>query len=220
MTTDLLMRTFEGGLELRSSNNGGDGRTVFGRAVPYGVPQHIYEGLTEEFVQGAFSHQLRAAHRVRAAREHVDLGGTLIGALRSLDDRADGLHFEARVSKTVVGDETLELINDRALNQVSIGFRERPNGNRRTSSNVLQRVSADLFELAFTMEGAYGDLAAVGGVRSAHRPIDPRTAAQHGCTCCGELADLRSAQRAVEAQSFTLPELPGLPALPGGTRSS
>lgn len=216
MTTDLLMRTFEGDLELRSSNTGGDGRTVFGRAVPYNTPQFIYDGLTEEFLPGAFAHQLKAAHRVRAAREHVDLGGDLIGALRSMDDRQDGLHFSAKISKTIVGDETLELINDRALTQISIGFRERPNGNRRSAGNVLQRVAADLFEVAFVMEGAYGEAASIAGVRSAHRPVDPRTAATHGCTCCGELAELRAVQRAIEAQAYTLPPLPALPKLPGG----
>ncbi|HYD28875.1 HK97 family phage prohead protease [Brevundimonas sp.] len=212
MTTELLTRTFDGELELRSSNNGGDGRTVFGRAVPYGVPQYIYDGLTEEFVRGCFDHQLRAANRIRTAREHVQLGGTLIGAVRSLDDRNDGLWFEARVSRTPTGDETLELINDGALRQTSIGFRERPHGNKRTSNNVIQRTAADLFEIAFVMEGAYGEQAEIAGVRSA-RAIDPRVAAAHGCTCCNELAELRGAQRDVTAQRLTLPALPALPTL-------
>lgn len=208
--SDLLTRRFEGDLELRSSNNGGDGRTVFGRAVPYDAPQFIYDGLTEEFARGAFDHQLRAANRVRVAREHVQLGGTLIGALRALDDRADGLHFEGRVSKTPTGDETLELIHDKALRQVSIGFRERPHGNERMPSGAIRRTAADLFEVAFVMEGAYGDEAEVGGVRSAGA-IDPRVAARHGCTCCDELAQLRAAQRSIEATRLALPPLPALP---------
>lgn len=210
MTVELQTRTFEGELELRSSNNGGDGRTVFGRAVPYGVPQFIYDGLTEEFVRGAFDHQLRAANRIRIAREHVALGGKLIGAARSLDDRDDGLHFVARVSKTPTGDETLELIHDKALRQVSIGFRERPHGNRRTANNVIQRTAADLFEIAFVLEGAYGDEAELAGVRSL-RHVDPGTAARHGCTCCSELAELRAARQQIELQEYTLPPLPGLP---------
>jgi uncharacterized protein len=213
MTADLLTRTFEGELELRSSNNGGDGRTVFGRAVPYNAPQFIYDGLTEEFVSGVFDHQLRAANRVRVAREHVQLGGALIGALRTMEDRPDGLWFTGRVSKTPLGDETLELIHDKALRQISIGFRERPHGNRRTNQNVIQRTSADLFEVAFVMEGAYGELAEVAGVRSAQH-IDPRTAAAHGCTCCNELAELRSQQRSAEATLLALPALPALPPLP------
>lgn len=218
MTQQLITRTFDAELSLRSSGAGADGRTVFGIAVPYGVPQHIYEGLTEEFVQGAFSHQLRAANRVRLAREHVDLGGTLIGALRSLEDRPEGLHFEARVSKTVAGDETLELVRDGALRQVSIGFRERPGGNRRSAANVVQRTAADLFEVALVMEGAYGQQAELAGVRSLGGGLphlDPRTAAAHGCTCCSELAQLRGRERDAEAQRLTLPTLPALPPLPG-----
>lgn len=213
MTTDLLTRAFDAELNLRSTGGGGDGRTVFGRAVPYNVPQFIYDGLTEEFVSGAFDHQLRAANRVRAAREHVQLGGVLIGAARSLRDEPDGLYFEARVSKTPAGDETLELINDKALRQVSIGFRERPHGNRRTANNVIQRTAADLFEIAFVMDGAYGEDAEVAGVRS-RQHVDPRTASLHGCTCCDELAQLRVAAGRADAERFTLPALPQLPTLP------
>lgn len=214
MTGELITRTFDAELSLRAAGAGGDGRTVHGIAVPYGVPQYIYDGLTEEFVRGAFDHQLRAANRVRLSREHVDLGGSLIGAVRTLEDKPDGLHFSARVSKTVAGDETLELIKDGALRQVSIGFRERPHGNRRTDGNVIQRTAADLFEVALVMEGAYGEQAELAGVRSRQGSIDPRTAAAHGCTCCTELAELRSTQRAAEASRLTLPPLPALPALP------
>lgn len=219
MTVELLTRTFDADLSLRAAGGGADGRTIFGRAVPYNTPQFIYDGLTEEFVSGAFDHQLDpgAAQRVRAAREHVQLGGMLIGAARSLEDRPDGLYFEARISKTVAGDETLELVRDGALRQVSIGFRERPHGNRRTASNVIQRTAADLFEIAFVMEGAYGEGAEIAGVRS-RQHVDPRTAATHGCTCCDELAQLRAAAGAADAQRFTLPELPALPALPRLTR--
>lgn len=207
--TELITRTFDADLSMRAAGSGGDGRMVFGIAVPYATPQFIFDGLTEEFDRGCFDHQLRAANRVRLAREHVQLGGTLIGAARSLEDKAQGLYFEARVSKTVVGDETLELVHDKALRQVSIGFRERPHGNKRTADGVLHRTAADLFEIALVMEGAYGEQAELAGVRSTQH-IDPATAARHGCSCCGELAELRAAQRAVEAQIFTLPPLPPL----------
>lgn len=219
MTTDLLTRTFDSDLSLRARGAGSDGRTVYGIAVPYNTPQYIEDGLTEEFVRGAFAHQLNAPFRVRAAREHVQLGGTMIGACRALQEQDGGLYFEARISKTVTGDETLELINDKALRQVSIGFRERPGGSVRTAQNVIRRTGADLFEIAFVMEGAYGDGAMLAGVRSAvHHQIDPAVAARHGCTCCNELAHLRGLQRDAEASRLTLPTLPALPPLPGASR--
>ncbi|MEV7263980.1 HK97 family phage prohead protease [Micromonospora aurantiaca] len=160
--TDLLYRSFTPDLEVRS---GGDGRTVHGIAVPWGVEQRIDVDLVETFARGAFNHQLRAANRVRFAREHVDLGGTLIGATRLMRDDASGLYVELRASKTPEGDATLELIRDGALPHLSIGFRERR--NRRLRSGAIERVQAHLFEIAATMEGAYGDTAPITGVRTA-----------------------------------------------------
>lgn len=212
MSEPMITRVFDAELSLRRAGAGGDGRTVFGRAVPYGAPQYIYDGLTEEFDRGAFDHQLKAANRVRLAREHVQLGGTLIGAARSLRDEPGGLMFEARVSKTVTGDETLELVHDGALRQVSIGFRERPHGNRRTDDGVLHRTAADLFEIALVMEGAYGEQAELAGVRSREH-IDPRIAASHGCTCCAELRDIREQTRQAADTRLLLPSLPELPTL-------
>lgn len=183
-----LYRGFTPDLEIRS---GGDGRTIYGIAVPWHVPQYIDPRLTEEWARGAFNQQLRAAQKagrsfssmVRFAREHVKLGGTLIGAAELLRDDAAGLYGEWRVSRTPAGDETLELVRDGALRQLSIGFRE--GQNRRLSTGVIQRVTADLFEVAVVMEGAFGDLAVAAGVRSAE-----------------------PGRRVEEAQRFGLPMLP------------
>lgn len=184
----LLHRSFTPDLEVRSS---GDGRTIYGIAVPWEAPQRIDEQLTEQFARGAFNHQLRAANRVRVAREHVTLGGTLIGAMQAMRDDTAGLYVELRVSRTPVGDETLELVRDGALRDLSIGFRQRQ--NRRLPGGILERVTADLFEVAVVMAGAYGDLAAAAGVRSA----DP------GCSC-------GAGRRLAEAAQV----LAGLPVLP------
>ena len=159
---ELLHRSFAPDLEVRS---GGDGRTIYGIAVPYEAPQRINDSLTEQFARGAFNHQLRAANRVKFAREHIPLGGTLIGKVVNMRDDAAGLYVELRASKTPLGDETLELVRDGALTDLSIGFRERQ--NRRVPGNILERVTADLFEVAVVMQGAYGALATAAGVRSA-----------------------------------------------------
>src|SRR5690606_6540958 len=79
----IAFRTFTPDLEVRS---GGDGRTIVGIAVPYGQPVRIDSTLVEQFARGAFNHQLRAPHRVRFAREHLQLGGTLIGVTKVLRD--------------------------------------------------------------------------------------------------------------------------------------
>jgi HK97 family phage prohead protease len=158
---DTFYRTFEPDLHVRSS---GDGRTVYGIAVPYKRAVQIDDTLVEQFARGAFNHQLRDPARVKFSREHMLLGGTLIGAASMLRDDAAGLYVELRTSKTPVGDETLELVRDGALDQLSVHFRERQ--NRRLRGGVTERVQADLREVAIVVEGAYGELAAAAGVRS------------------------------------------------------
>jgi HK97 family phage prohead protease len=160
-----LYRSFAPDLQVRP---GGDGRTVYGIAVPYNAPTRIDDTLVEQFARGAFNHQLHDPGRVKFAREHVKLGGILIGAGAQMRDDAAGLYGEWRVSRTPAGDETLELVKDGALDQLSIMFRERQ--NRRLAGGVTERVKADLAEVAVVMEGAYGDLAKAAGVRSAQVP--------------------------------------------------
>lgn len=166
----MLYRSFTPDLEVRS---GGDGRTIHGIAVPYGRTINVpSEGIRERFARGAFNHQLRAFNRVSFAREHLPLGGTLIGPVKMLRDDAAGLYFEARASKTPMGDETLELVRDGALREISVGFRERRN---RTVSDqggpITERVKADATEIAVVRAGAYGQQGAVAtGVRSLELP--------------------------------------------------
>lgn len=157
-------RSFVPNLEIRSD---GDGRTVRGIAVPYGQVQRINQSLTEEFVRGAFDHQLPAIHRVGFYRGHSNANGVLIGRQTEGRDDVAGLYGEWRVSKTLAGDEALELIRDGALSQLSIGFRSVPDGNRRTANGVVQRTKANLFETAIVPEGAYGDGAVITGLRAA-----------------------------------------------------
>ncbi|OXM73082.1 MULTISPECIES: HK97 family phage prohead protease [Amycolatopsis] len=165
MTAETFTRQWMPDLEVRSAAKGGDGRTVCGIAVPYGRPQPIDSRLTEQFARGAFAAQIRAAHRVPFMRDHGPHGGSLIGRATELRDDAAGLYTEFRVSRTEKGDETLELIKDGALSELSVGFRE--GQNRKLPGGVIERVSATLTEVAIVMAGAYGEAATVTAVRSA-----------------------------------------------------
>lgn len=162
-----LFRSFAPDLEIRSE---GDGRTIVGIAVPYGVPQRIDRDLVEEFQRGAFNAQIRSAARVSFARGHLQLGGALIGKATMMRDDAAGLYGEWRVSATPAGDETLELVRDGVLDELSIGFREGQNKRRREDGAII-RVTAHLFEVAVVQEGAYGRGAVVAAVRSAEQEI-------------------------------------------------
>lgn len=175
---DLFHGTAIPDLELRSS---GDGRTIYGIAVPWNRAQWINDDLAESFLSGSFDHQMRAAHRVWFAREHIKLGGRQIGTPTTMRNDAAGLYVELRTSKTPLGDETLELFKDGALRHLSIMFE--PVQNRRVhvpsgevagapswapaQVPVVARVKANLREVALVLEGAYGDMAAGVGVRSA-----------------------------------------------------
>ena len=195
--SDLLTRAFTPDLEVRAK---GDGRTIVGIAVPYARPQRINERLTEQFARGAFNHQIRTAQRVPFAREHLGLGGTLIGRSLLYRDDAAGLYGEWRAAKTPAGDETLELVKDGALTQLSIGFRQRQ--DRRLPGGITERVTADLREVAVVLEGAYGEGAAVSEVR-AHQDDD-----EHRCTTCG--TPLLTTARSEQARQI-LASLPVLP---------
>lgn len=166
--SDMQYRSFAPDLQVRSA---GDGRTVCGIAVPYNAPTRINEQLIEQFARGAFNHQVDRPQRVKFAREHVMLGGELIGAASMLRDDAAGLYVELRTAKTPAGEATLELVRDGALDQLSVAFRA--GKDRRLGAGHVERVQADLREVAIVMEGAYGELAVATAVRSHNHTVEP-----------------------------------------------
>jgi len=139
----------------------GDGRTIYGMAVPYDKEQRIDGGTTEVFRKGAFADVIKAAHRVKLLRNH-DMKNP-IGRATLLRETDDGLYAEFKVSKTREGDDALELIKDGALDHLSIGFQ--PLKNRKRGDGVIERIKAHLAEVSLVTFGAYGDMAAISGVR-------------------------------------------------------
>jgi phage head maturation protease len=107
-----------------------------------------------------------------------------------------------RVAKTPMGDETLELVREGALPHLSIGFRERQDGNLRMAGGIVARTKADMFEIASTLEGAYGDLASAVGVRSSE-----------GYRGAGSLLEADEAELRAATEDVLLHGLPPLPDL-------
>lgn len=89
-------------------------RTVVGRAVPYNDPIDIGGGLQEKFAKGAVD----LNSNVKLFRDHKDV----IGKVTAMEERDDGLWITAKVSKTQLGEETLNLVNDGAIRSFSVGF--------------------------------------------------------------------------------------------------
>jgi HK97 family phage prohead protease len=179
---------------MRAEQGGSDGRTVFGILVPWNHPMRIDEHLREQFEPGGADHVIQAGERGRApgglpayrmhfAREHVRQGGAPIGRTQLLRDDAAGLYGEWRVSKTPVGDETIELIKDGVYRELSVGFRCAPGWSRRLPDGTVSRTRFDPFEAAVVLRGAYADAAAVAGVRD-----------ECAAGLADELANLRTAR--------------------------
>ncbi|MFP5256078.1 MAG: HK97 family phage prohead protease [Acidimicrobiia bacterium] len=151
-------------LELRSD---GDGRTVYGIAVPFGqvaeVPDDYGSSYRETFVRGSFARTIvERGSRVKLLANH-DRRRFPIGRPTVLREDAAGLYMEARISKTRDGDEALELIRDGALDRFSIGFR--PIRHRVTPERVVERTEVALSEVSLVAFPAY-DGAVLAGVRS------------------------------------------------------
>lgn len=168
--SETLRRIFMPELEVVRAAAGGDGRTVSGILVPYGVRQVIHEELTEVFPEGAFRHQLAAMHRVHYAYEHVSQGGSPVGRIHEAREDAKGLFASMRVSATEKGDELLTLIEDGVYSELSVGFIARK--NRTLPDGTVERSKADLTEIASVLRGAYGQKAKVLAVRAEQDDVE------------------------------------------------
>lgn len=158
---DMQIRSFTPDLEIRSS---GDGRTVEGIVVPYGLAKRIDATLVEQFASGAFDHQAAAVNRIKFTRDHQSQGGSIIGRAIEMRNDSRGLYMQFRVSNTERGNETLELLRDGALTDLSVGFHMV--SDRRLPNGVVERTKAHLFEVSVVPEGAYGEDALVTAVRA------------------------------------------------------
>lgn len=192
----MILRALAGAdLEIRAAS---DGRTFDGIFVPWNVPTVIDRTLTEEFLPGAFDRQVADPGRISVAREHLAHGGTLIGRVTELRNDKRGLRGVGRISPTAAGDDTLELLRDGALDQLSIGFVE--GQNLRAPGGVVQRKTAGLREIAVVMQGAYGD----------HAKVDALRAACPDCAAKDAATERQNAARAAQLRAALKP----LPAAP------
>ncbi len=152
-------------LEVRAE---GDGRTVYGIAVPYDSPTEIREGgdeFTEVFRMGSFAQTINVgAERVKFLVNHDRIGRLPLGRAVSLREDPAGLVGEFRVSQTREGDEVLELIRDGVLDAFSIGFRpQRDVWN--AERTFVERTQVHLSEVSTVAFPAYAG-AEIAGVRT------------------------------------------------------
>lgn len=149
--TDDLMQTRHldvHGIELRDAGDG-DGLTLSGVAVPFGVEYELCDGY-REVVDADCDFGSRD---VKLAREH----GELIGRITEQTREADGLHITARIADTVTGRDVAKLIRAGVYDAFSIGFRPRANRieERDDGTRIVHRTAVELFEVSVTGIPAY-----------------------------------------------------------------
>lgn len=169
--TDLQIVRFAPDVEVQ---RGGDGRTVHGILVPWDTPTRVFDqfGPTgqpapydEAVARGAFPDAVANPQRVKFLGHHNKRVNPL-GRGSMIRDDAAGLYGEFYVSKTVAGDEVLELVRDGALDAFSVGFSPVDSVDR---GGVWTRTRGLLNETSIVTFAAYPD-ALVGGVRAQDLP--------------------------------------------------
>jgi HK97 family phage prohead protease len=164
MSNEMLFRAFdwdECDMDVRSA---GDDWELDGIAVPYNTEQRIDARLVEAFAPGVVDHQMNAANRVYLMRKHRAHGGVEIGKLSQMRNDTRGLRITSKISKTTDGSDARILMQDKVVDQLSVGFY--PVQNRKAQNGTVIRTKVNLFEVAIVPRGAYGENATVTAVRS------------------------------------------------------
>lgn len=141
-------------------------RTIELLAVPWDVegvaeyPPRSGRSVIETVAPGAFDGVERRANRVKVNREH-DEARTIGRAVALHPSRVEGLVAELRISKTPLGDESLELAADGVI-EPSVGMAVAPSWQQWDPGRSRRRITkAFLDHIALLPNGAYGD----GGAR-------------------------------------------------------
>ena len=165
--------------EFRADLSVSDGRTVDVRIVPYGERISHSDGrhgrgqsYQEEFLPGAFNHQLNAPNRVHANVEHEEGVNAKVGHGVLLREDRDGFYGTFRLLDTPAGETARQLIEAGALDGVSMEAREVR--TLRDKDGVLKRAKVNLHAVAFTRFGAYRE-AKILALREEHDEVVEET---------------------------------------------
>jgi HK97 family phage prohead protease len=166
-------RTHTATLALR---DGGDGRTLVGPVLPWGVEARVLDQgrlVTETFERGALA--CTDPGRVVLTATHPRDAGTLpIGRTLTIEERSDAAWGEWLVSDTLLGNEVLALARDGVPLGLSIGFMEVAGGSRWSPDRTrVTRTRAELDHIAVVRVPAYDGAGVVGVREGTHGPTTP-----------------------------------------------
>lgn len=157
----------------RDLDTRGDGRTVYGVAIPFDREAKVDDGLgpyVEVIRRGAFAKTLREQTRpFKLCVNHDKLRNLPIGRAEVLREDAGGLYGEFRVSQTQAGDDALTLIRDGVVDAFSCGMI--PVKDRETKPGLVERTELKLTEVSVVAFPAYAE-ALIAGVRHGADPAE------------------------------------------------
>lgn len=149
-----LVRMFQAELA-----EGGDGRTIDARVVPYNTPARVadppgFEPYEEMFMPGAFQAQTRAADRVKIWLnfEHDQGLRGIVGHGVELQDRDEGLYGSFRVHENADGDKALGFVREGLLTGLSLEFASL---RAKVVDGVVQRTKAHIDKVSLCRFPAY-----------------------------------------------------------------
>jgi phage head maturation protease len=148
----------------------GPKRTITGVALEYGVEVTDMWGTKARFEAGSLP--LDGPSPKLIFENHHSVGGKAIGLVTERVESDGKVLFAARISKTQMGDEALQLASDGVLDQVSVTATPT---QYRYDGDVLVVESAEWSELALVPFGAFGDKAKVTQVAAAAPTTNPLT---------------------------------------------
>lgn len=186
---DEVFRTFttDDAIVIREAADGSDGRTIEGYAVLFDRKSEVEPGVFEMIRKGALT-PFRGKVHLRS--KHLAMGGVEIGMVE-LEEDDKGLKIRARISNTVAGNDALELIRDKVLTDLSVGFYEKPGYVSVDSTNTRIVNRGDLFEVALTHQAAH-----VGAMVTAIREVGQEPTELEGHTMPDtELVEVRESLR-------------------------
>jgi len=131
-----------------AAGDGTPSRTISGIAVPYGVPATVSDGTEVIFEQGSLPVK---GKNPRLYMNHDN--NQAIGIVTERVETEEGMMFTAKISKTLAGDEALQLALDGVLDSVSVGVN--PTKTRANEDGSVTVLAADWIELSMVPVPAF-----------------------------------------------------------------
>lgn len=166
---------------------------VRAKLAAYEVTIDLYANMTEVFTRGAFARAAEAPHRVKVSdQQHNRM--VVIGHATELRDANDGLYGTLKIADTSAGRDTLTLLRDGVLDELSVEFvpqvkymQVRQEG----STTHIRHDRAMLIGVSPVSQGAYGQDAKVLAVRAKQAMTEADHAAEERAK---KLAEIREAE--------------------------